>query len=112
MRYVIKPIFYLLWLSIVSVKNVILFCLLWLWYMDQEAVKKVFKSRIQLLFTHGKTMKYGSYYITYVTFGYASIGDYMRGIVSYYYDMPGSQPHLGRVGDLHWEHCRFTEPRD
>lgn len=99
-----------MWKAIVFLRDVVLFIATWLWYWSTDALDEFLDSRIPLLFTHGKTMKYKGYQVTHVVFGYASLDDYMYNTVSYYY-VDGPHIRIGKIGDAHWNHCQFSDTR-
>lgn len=108
MKYIIKPIIYLFWECVVGLRNLVVLAFIVIWNWEEAAVEEFFNSRIPLLFTHGKTMKYKGFKVVHVIFGYACLRDYVDSRVSYYY-VDGSTLRLGKVGDLHWNHCEFSE---
>lgn len=110
MKYIISPIIYLVWYLIVEIRDFFLLIGVVLWYFDSKKLTEFLDSRVPLLFTHHETLKYRGFQIVPVVFGYASLSDYMERKVSYYY-IDGTTPRLGKVGDLHWQHCQFSEPR-
>lgn len=110
MRYILKPIIYLVWWTIVQFRDGLLLIGILLWYFDYKKGNQFLESRIPLLFTEGRTMRYRYYTVVYVTLGYASLMDFIHSKKSYYY-LDGSVVRLGKVGDLHWQHCDFSEPR-